>query len=47
LIGFTIYLIYEPKYAYELMQMYKNENILYYKLELILITIFLLNYISF
>tara|TARA_A100001011_G_C14071437_1_gene740472 strand:+ start:18 stop:302 length:285 start_codon:yes stop_codon:yes gene_type:complete len=44
-IGFTIYLIYDPIYARELMHIYKNQNMLYYKLEVILLTIFLCNYI--
>lgn len=43
IIGFTIYLIYDPIYARELMHMYKNQNILYYKLELIVLTMFLCN----
>jgi hypothetical protein len=44
IIGFTIYLIYDPIYARELMHMYKNQNILYYKLELLMLVFFLLNF---
>ena len=45
IISFTIYLIYDPLYARDLIQIYKNQSILYYRLELILLTIFLSNYI--
>lgn len=44
IIGFTMYLIFDPDYAQDLIQIYKNEHILYYKLELILLTIFLVKY---
>lgn len=43
IIGFTIYLIYDPMYARELIEIYKNESILLYKIELILLIIFLYN----
>ena len=43
IIGFTFYLIYDPIYARNLIQFFKNKNILYYNIELILIILFLLN----
>jgi hypothetical protein len=46
IIGFTLYLIYDPIYARELMQIYKNKNILSYKIELLLLILFLLNLIK-
>ena len=44
IIGFSIYLIYEPEYAHEIMQKYKELDIIYYKLECLLLLIFIANY---
>ena len=45
IIGFTMYLIYDPEYAYEIMQNYKEIDIAYYKLECVLLLIFIANFI--
>tara|TARA_Y100000592_G_C5328076_1_gene248139 strand:+ start:324 stop:596 length:273 start_codon:yes stop_codon:yes gene_type:complete len=45
IIGFTMYLIYDPEYAYEIMKDYKQKDKVYYRIEFVCLMIFILNFI--
>ena len=45
IIGFTMYLIYDPEYACEIMKEYKNKDKIYYRVECFCLMIFILNFI--